>query len=81
MEEGRGGAGGGRRGGEGWGHGMRFAPSRAFCPQPTGQASTSQAAESHSNIYPCFIFQKGNEEKAIERERERGEKKKSKFLI
>lgn len=49
----------------------------AFCPQPTGQASTSQAAASHSNIYPCFIFQKGNEEKAIERERE--EKKNPSF--
>lgn len=42
-------------------------------PPPPGLASMAQAAASHSNIYPCFIFQKGNEEKAIGREGERRE--------
>jgi hypothetical protein len=52
-------------------------PSRAS-PSPW-LASTSQATASHSNIYPCFIFQRENEENAIERERER-ERERRKIL-
>lgn len=39
----------------------------AVHPNAPGWLLPAQAVSSHSNIYLCFIFQKGNKEKAMER--------------